>query len=283
MAVGEIPAGGHAGEGVAVKTCSKCGETKALEEFHRNAERLDGRVPHCKPCVSEYGRRRAKENADKLKAARRRSYEKNREEILAKRREYVKENKEKVLECNRRNYEKNREERIEYRRRYREENREVIANSKSKYAKNNKEKVREAHRRWSEQNRDRVAELSQLSYDKNRRTRLERGREHRAENPEMYRANSARRRASKRLATVEDFTYDELLAHYAVMEYDGCAYCGKAYEHDDHIVPLVKGGPHSRENLAPACARCNLSKGGKYLAEWLGFAEPDDGALYPRS
>lgn len=33
--------------------------------------------------------------------------------------------------------------------------------------------------------------------------------------------------------------------------------------HLDHIVPLARGGTHDPENLAVACARCNLSKGAR--------------------
>jgi hypothetical protein len=32
------------------KTCSRCGETKPLESFHRNRSRHDGRAHYCKPC-----------------------------------------------------------------------------------------------------------------------------------------------------------------------------------------------------------------------------------------
>lgn len=41
-----------------------------------------------------------------------------------------------------------------------------------------------------------------------------------------------------------------------------CAYCrDRPAAHIDHIYPLSKGGSHAVENLAPACAKCNLSKG----------------------
>lgn len=32
------------------KTCTKCGQTKALEEFHRDKRAKDGRRPDCKDC-----------------------------------------------------------------------------------------------------------------------------------------------------------------------------------------------------------------------------------------
>ncbi|HVK25199.1 MAG TPA: HNH endonuclease signature motif containing protein [Actinokineospora sp.] len=49
---------------------------------------------------------------------------------------------------------------------------------------------------------------------------------------------------------------------------DRCIYCGDRVAHIDHVWPLVAGGDDAPWNLAPSCARCNLSKGGKSLAEW---------------
>ena len=51
-----------------------------------------------------------------------------------------------------------------------------------------------------------------------------------------------------------------------------CAYCGKitrtnVSDHDpdlrtiDHVIPLSKGGEHSRTNVVPACRACNDLKG----------------------
>jgi len=34
-----------------MKTCTKCGETKPLEDFHRNRGRADGRSSQCGPCI----------------------------------------------------------------------------------------------------------------------------------------------------------------------------------------------------------------------------------------
>jgi 5-methylcytosine-specific restriction endonuclease McrA len=48
-----------------------------------------------------------------------------------------------------------------------------------------------------------------------------------------------------------------------------CAYCGAPAEHADHVTPLARGGLDCLENLAPACARCNLSKGSQTVDEFL--------------
>lgn len=44
-------------------------------------------------------------------------------------------------------------------------------------------------------------------------------------------------------------------------EFNGhCFWCGAPWNHQDHIVPLSKGGSHSKMNVVPACATCNLKK-----------------------
>jgi hypothetical protein len=47
-----------------------------------------------------------------------------------------------------------------------------------------------------------------------------------------------------------------------------CFYCGARAEHADHIIAnnLGKGGPDTAENLVPACATCNCTKGTKSLS-----------------
>lgn len=55
-----------------------------------------------------------------------------------------------------------------------------------------------------------------------------------------------------------------------VNRYQGlCAYCQVSpYEHQDHVIPISKGGRHSIGNLLPACSTCNLSKNASFLAVW---------------
>ena len=62
----------------------------------------------------------------------------------------------------------------------------------------------------------------------------------------------------------------------AVYRRDGreCQYCGAndGPFHVDHVIPRIKGGKDELDNLVVACASCNLSKGSKSVAEWLGVA-----------
>lgn len=65
------------------KTCTKCGETKPLDGFHRDARKKYGRTSQCKPCEAEYGLRHRAENRNKIAERKRRYTEENREFINA--------------------------------------------------------------------------------------------------------------------------------------------------------------------------------------------------------
>ncbi|MFD7487906.1 HNH endonuclease [Streptomyces mirabilis] len=56
-----------------------------------------------------------------------------------------------------------------------------------------------------------------------------------------------------------------------------CAYCGdsSASLHQEHIVPISRGGTDGIGNLVPACPDCNLGKGDRTIMEWrLGKKAP---------
>lgn len=87
---------------------------------------------------------------------------------------------------------------------------------------------------------------------------------------------SSKLNANKRRARIIGTTADPLTALDVkdILDYydNKCIYCGGKYEDLDHIVPLSKGGTHTKDNLAPACKDCNRNggKGAKILfEEWL--------------
>lgn len=49
-----------------------------------------------------------------------------------------------------------------------------------------------------------------------------------------------------------------------------CAYCGKTEVplHQEHVIPLSKGGYYTKRNIIPACQFCNSSKHDRDLSEW---------------
>jgi 5-methylcytosine-specific restriction endonuclease McrA len=51
----------------------------------------------------------------------------------------------------------------------------------------------------------------------------------------------------------------------------GCAYCG-AVDADlqrDCVLPISRGGRYTLDNIAPACASCNASKGNSEVTSWM--------------
>lgn len=49
-----------------------------------------------------------------------------------------------------------------------------------------------------------------------------------------------------------------------------CCYCGCTAKLTlDHLLPQLKGGPDTADNIVYACRRCNSSKGSKDMVLWL--------------
>lgn len=90
------------------KTCTRCGETKPLDGFHRNKTKAGGRRAECKECVREYDRRYHEENRDKRRERNRRYYEENRDELRERACRYREENRDKEVDRKRRYHKENR-------------------------------------------------------------------------------------------------------------------------------------------------------------------------------
>lgn len=114
------------------KTCTKCGERKVIDEFHKHKQYKNGCRPECKRCTNN------------------RSYEwvrNNKEKAYASRREYAKRNPEKTKE---------------YKKRYREKNINKIRKQSSDWQKANRDKANARYKRWVDNNLGIVAHHSRL-------------------------------------------------------------------------------------------------------------------------
>jgi len=107
-----------------MKTCTKCGQTKALEKFNRNRRAKDGRQSRCKACQREYNAR------------------------------YRAENREQERERVARWHAENRDRKREYAARWREKNRERQREYFARYRAENRERYREYSARWRAENKD---------------------------------------------------------------------------------------------------------------------------------
>lgn len=203
-----------------LKTCTKCGVPKPLDEFTADRSKRDGKRPGCKACHREARQAVAGSTNEK----RRQRYLTNVEQERAQAREYARAHVD--------------EQRIRSR----------------SYRAQNRERLYEATNQW------------------------------RKANPEKVRASNQRRRAQKRDATVEPFSFRDMLNDWEEHDLWGCFYCGddvsQGYE-VDHFVPLANGGPHALENLVPACKPCNGSKGAGDPWRFLRSALEARGGCHP--
>lgn len=69
------------------RTCASCGETKAIEDFHRDSRSTGGRRASCKTCRSESVKAWYYRNADRQRARQRERAAENREQIRVDNRE----------------------------------------------------------------------------------------------------------------------------------------------------------------------------------------------------
>ncbi len=133
--------------------------------------------------------------------------------------------------------------------------------------KNNKERRKAAKKKWQEENREEILAYSRQYYLDHKELHNSKGKAWAKNNPEKRKAAKHRRRALENNANAERFLDVE------IFERDGwaCGICGDLvdkelkYPHPmskslDHIVPISKGGSHTRNNTQCSHIRCNKRK-----------------------
>jgi hypothetical protein len=136
----------------------------------------------------------------------------------------------------------------------------------------NAEHAKAKARIWNASNPDLKQRQSMAWYEANKGRALEMAKAWRSANPdavrEISRASALRRRARKAAGVVEDFALSEIWER----EQGICWLCEteidplKKWPHPEsktleHVIPLARGGSHTRENVALAHLVCNLRKG----------------------
>jgi hypothetical protein len=177
-------------------------------------------------------------------------YAAHREQELEKKKEYYKVNKERIVEYRKGYYIANRGKFILLAKEYRETYPEKIKTSLAAYYETHKEKLSTYKKIWSAANKEHIAN---------------RGKLYRIANPEKMKKISHEKRARKANATVENFPVSE------IYERDNwtCQLCKKWVNKRlkypdplskslDHIVPISRGGAHSRTNVHLTHLMCNM-------------------------
>lgn len=116
---------------------------------------------------------------------------------------------------------------------------------------------------FAEECRERARKWGKLNPEK-RRAKL---RAWRQKNPDRVKSHLAKRYAITRGAeSAELFSREEIYTR----DNGRCFHCGRNVPssgwHLDHIIPVSKGGTHTKSNVCVSCPRCNLVKSDKI--EW---------------
>jgi 5-methylcytosine-specific restriction endonuclease McrA len=158
---------------------------------------------------------------------------------------------------------------------YRNANLEAERERVRLYQKAHPDKARACARLYRETNREKLREYARLYYKANIekvRERSEADRNKRREYMRLYqKAHSDKicEIEQRRRARLRDLPHDLTESQYAeTLAYfnHACAYCGVpqselSYKlHREHILPSIRGGGYTRDNIVPACAKCNLPK-----------------------
>jgi len=103
-----------------MKRCTKCGEWKEFDEYHKDGNFSSGLRARCKACIAEYYRKYREANKEKCAEYQMKYREANKERIAESHRKYREANKEKYAEYVSNWRKENREKFLEYKRKYRE-------------------------------------------------------------------------------------------------------------------------------------------------------------------
>lgn len=226
-----------------MKTCTKCGETKPLEEFARKGE---GWRADCKAC----------------KAARKRAW-------LARA----------LLDDE---YKAEYEERQRrHKRRYQERHPERCREAHNRYAAANREKINTGQRerrrklmadpeyRARHSERRRAQRLERVQDSERREQLRERQREAYANEPSKRLGYNAKRKARKLGVEHEPYSWSEIVER----DESTCYLCGDFTDAPtlDHVIPVSRGGADAEWNLRVACGPCNSRKKDRLLSEcdWI--------------
>ena len=223
-----------------MRTCYRCGETKADEDFHRHPKGRGGRRNICKVCAN-------RESSVRHAAWRATDPERKR---AGQRERYAK-----------------------WRENHPERARELGRESQRRWAATHPQQAKE---KWTRTNALRIslehdAHLTEEEWAALRPLR----RAHsealwRASHPDERRRARARRRAREAGAQGEA-TAAQIRQRW--LFYGGrCWMCGAPATAMDHVIPLAGGGSDWPSNQRPACGFCNSSKGDRDYRPFLALA-----------
>ncbi len=125
-------------------------------------------------------------------------------------------------------------------------------------------KYAETYAKYRHENGERIKELKKLNYGNYQIARLKWISENRSKWLQ-YRINTNHRRRvalTNATCTLSTSEWEQIKREHKYR----CYYCKKKKVLTiDHVIPISKGGEHTKANVVPACISCNMRKGSKML------------------
>jgi len=139
---------------------------------------------------------------------------------------------------------------------YRDENPLLAKERKKKFYEDNKIEINKQHKEYYERTKDRFLE-HRRAYDK----------KYSSENKDKKNISTQKRRAKidQLPYTLTSNEWNQTKSHFN----NCCCYCGEELPlTKDHFIPIGNSGGYTKENIVPACSKCNSSKGEKSFSTW---------------
>lgn len=228
---------------IETKTCRTCKQDKAKNLFYKNTQSKDGLAGKCADCIKI------------IRKEWDRKYNSTPKARNTAKRYYYSEKGQSAKTAYREIYEQTPEQKEKYRIAAREHEKE--------------EKYKERRKKYDQSVKGKIAKAER---DK-RFFKTDKGR--------FSKNKVAIRRKHQIKATDCSLTRDQWKEIKRRFGY-ACAYCGKVQKKPemDHVIPLSKGGPHSAENIVPACRTCNATKGDRLILPVLQASELNNSNFY---
>lgn len=159
----------------------------------------------------------------------------------------------------------NAEHRREYDKLYRYKNKEKLATKQRQWIKDNPDRHKARVKKWLSQNKEKSSAYTKKWLMKNLNYRSAYHKEYAKTHPDLRADIKRRKRARKRLVTVERFSSIEIYER----DHWVCQICNKKVDRRikypnrmspslDHIMPLALHGTHERKNVQLAHLGCNV-------------------------
>lgn len=264
------------------KVCIKCGIELSLDNFCKDKRSSDGLVGKCKGCKNEYNKVRYLANPERSTAASKRWQKANLERVSIVSKAWRDANPERVKAISKAYREANPEKRKDTCKKWRDSNLEKgRATGKAWYLANT-ERVKERSRLWYNANPGKHNAISKVWREANPERMKVLAKAYHEANPDKVKgASKAWREANpgktRQYVQCRNATKRSLPSTLTITQWENiktffdnrCSYCGEEKPlHQEHFIPLSKGGEYASSNIICACASCNSSKGAKPFGIW---------------